>query len=532
MSSGTTGLRPAVIAWLRFASTVVLLLLATSLPAQRFDDAITVTVVDVPVYVENAGRPVEGLTRNDFELFVAGKPHPIEYFDTIETVAADGTRKEESPVPFRQRRLSVFLFDLDSAPGSLTHARQAAVKAVEEGTVADSWAVATISRSGVRFVSAFTSDRVAVQRAIATLAPSRSKDPFGVTLLAAERSEVAGLGLGSEAGIGRLPGIAHDLSGGSQFALGTTHAQAAGEFVSKAVELEAIRQEAITSGFVENLTALADYLAPLEGVKQVILLSDRRSLADGFESIRRVAMLLHSRYRAAGVILNGVETGETRVSAVDEDLGSSLGSRAPSPARAFVAPLLYLVALDTGGVATTSLSQAVARNSRPYVIGFRAPAGRTKGSVRVRVRNVPRGTDVRYRKDYDLGLAKTANQQLFLADALLNDIPQNGVTLDLKVTGTEAVASIPGPELLAHANGQPLTLQVFLYVFNAEGQALSWRQMTIAVDPVKGREFLSTQPYTIRADLPLDPGTYVVKTLVRIGGTDHVGLARTDVVVP
>ncbi|HEY0373052.1 MAG TPA: hypothetical protein VGD79_13695 [Thermoanaerobaculia bacterium] len=40
----------------------------------------------------------------------------------------------------------------------------------------------------MRFITAFTPDRIAVQRAIATLAPSKSRDPFRVATLDDERS--------------------------------------------------------------------------------------------------------------------------------------------------------------------------------------------------------------------------------------------------------------------------------------------------------------------------------------------------------
>jgi VWFA-related protein len=52
-------------------------------PAAVVDDAVEVRVVDVDVVVvDRQGRPVTGLTRDDFELLEDGEPVPIDYFST------------------------------------------------------------------------------------------------------------------------------------------------------------------------------------------------------------------------------------------------------------------------------------------------------------------------------------------------------------------------------------------------------------------------------------------------------------------
>jgi hypothetical protein len=81
--------------------------------------------------------------------------------------------------------------------------------------------------------------------------------------------------------------------------------------------MEALERESDSFGFIENLSALADRLAPLEGVKQVVLLSERRSGKDGEGPVISRAKRLHARYRAAGVILNGVDLRAPFVPGVD-----------------------------------------------------------------------------------------------------------------------------------------------------------------------------------------------------------------------
>lgn len=265
-------------------------------------------------------------------------------------------------------------------------------------------------------------------------------------------------------------------------------------------------------------------------MKQVVLLSERRTDDDANRgSVIRRASRLHAHYRSAGVILNGVDIRPLSVPAGDA-ISTEPSGRARMPS-ALASEFLCTLALDTGGIVTSTLPQLLDRNRIAYVIGFQARPGVAKGSIRVEVKDLPVLADVRYRKSFDLGAAKTADKGLFLADTLVNDIPQNGVTLDLRVKGTEVTASIPGVELLSYASGKPLGLEVFFYVFDGEGRPFAWNLLQVAVDLEKGRDFLSAHPYSMRQDLALKPGHYVVKALVRIAGTDRVGFRRADLAV-
>ena len=512
----------------------VLLLLALPLFAQRFDDTITVNIVDVPVYVERFGVPVEGLTREDFELFVDGKPQPIEYFDVVDEragAAKDATAAAAAAPDLKLRRLIVLLFDVSAPAYSLQRARLAALKYVADGAPGDTWAVATIGHSEARFITAFTPDRIAVQRAIATLAPSKSRDPFRVATLDDERTRWTGTVGGAEAGLGSFADVWGDQVAPGGVGVSTAAANAVA-FQQTAQDLENMETESLDTGFIENLAALADRLAPLEGIKQVVLLSERRGPDDDRGPVLQRATRMHARYRAAGVILNGVDIQPPQVPAGDAiSTDPSPRGRDAMPS-ALPSNFLYTLALDTGGIVTNSLPQLLARNRTAYVLGFRAPDGMTRSSIRVHVKRVPPLTDVRYRKSFDVAAEQDGDKGLFLADTLLNDIPQNGVTLDLAVKGSEVVASIPGVELLAYPWDEPLRLEVFFYVFKEEQRPFAWNLLEVSVDLQKGREFLSAHPYTIRHDLALAPGQYTVKVLVRIAGRDRVGFQRVNLTVP
>jgi hypothetical protein len=88
--------------------------LAFPLFGQTRSETITVEVIDVPVYVYNAQGALQNLKKDDFELYVNGKPQTIDYFDSIDFRApATG---EAAPAPavtrdIRDRRLFLLILD-------------------------------------------------------------------------------------------------------------------------------------------------------------------------------------------------------------------------------------------------------------------------------------------------------------------------------------------------------------------------------------------------------------------------------------
>lgn len=527
---------------------VAVLLLAVPVFAQRYDDSITVNVVEVPVYVERFLKPIPGLTRDDFELFVNGKLQPVEYLDVIED-KGDGPREQDAPATadpadLKRRRLVVLLFDVGGSSAlAVSRARTQAMQFVQESRPGDAYAVATIGRTGVHFVVPFTADRIAVQRAIGTMAPSRAGDPFRVATLDTERASWRTV---ADPSLAKLPGEASAPSSGladtSQTGLNEVwNGEPRGGFESSGarqaaqdffrLEQQVEREERFIGDelFIEELVALADRLSSLEGVKRVVLLSERRGAQDLGVRYGNLAAMVHQRYRAAGVILDGVDIRLPWAPVGDSDQRLAPGL-SPEPA---VSGLLSDLALDTGGTVTASLRDLGRRTSITYVLGFRPPADLGGGthSIRVRLKKAPLLTEVRHRRSFTLASGRRGDEALFLADTILNDIPQRGVTVDLDVKGTTVSARIPGAELLAHPAHRPLMLDVFSYVFGEKGDAVAWSHMRLRVDLAKGREFLEAHPYTVRQNFSLGPGRYAAKALVRILGTDILGFQRADFVV-
>ena len=116
-----------MISWMptRALSALLFLLLASALGAQPLRESITVEVVNVPVYVHRGDTAVEGLTRENFELLVNGKPQAIEYFDVIGQPDPGATAART----MRERRLFMLIFDIAfSRPFQIEKARQAALR--------------------------------------------------------------------------------------------------------------------------------------------------------------------------------------------------------------------------------------------------------------------------------------------------------------------------------------------------------------------------------------------------------------------
>jgi hypothetical protein len=157
----------------------------------------------------------------------------------------------------------------------------------------------------------------------------------------------------------------------------------------------------------------------------------------------------------------------------------------------------------------------------------------------VRVKNLPIGTIVRYRPGYGAEPAHGAGSgdALVIADTLMNDIAQEGITVDLEVTrksaSTELAAVMPGPELLALSGAGPVLLDVFFYLFDDRHLVADWHYARIALDREKGREYLSANPFTVRKEFAgLRPGCYAAKVLVRVVGTDVTGFRRAEAEIP
>ncbi len=502
-----------------------IVLVASGAFAQAHREQITVNLIEVPVTVEGlTTRDVRDLRKEDFELYVNGSTHPIHYFDVIDERRLPNA--VDAPPPLHRRRLVVLLFDVSSTTMfGVLNAKKMASEFVREAPTGITFAVAVIGRRDVQFLLPFTNDRHAIERAVSTLS-RQIGDPLN--LASPDFAETAALSDSADA--------FSDLWGERpvQGGLGSSVAAAAPQ---NQTGIEEQLAEDRRRSMVAQLTSLADHLAPVIGIKQVVFLSEAESLVsqdDPWETMTTRAQVatMHNRYRSAGVVLNAVDAGGLRAPARNRALVRE-NSRSPVA----IPKVLYTLAIGTGGTAKPSM-RALQRSQRvTYILGFH-PQGAQKvhNSIRVRVKSVPLGASVRYRTGYGAGAAREGSDALLLADTLMNDIAHDGVTVATRAHTandgvTQVTASIPGRELLAFATDKPILLDVFFYIFDDRNHVADWHYARIALDVERGRDFLSGNPYTIGKDFALPPGLYSAKTLIRLAGTDIRGFSRTPIVV-
>src|SRR5579884_1640624 len=152
---------------------VLILALIASGALAQVRETTTVEVVNVPVYVTANNAPVTSLTRDNFELYVNGKPQSIDYFDVIDYATLS---PEEHDV--RQRRLYMLVFDELSPPNALNRARNAALQFIDKAAPNETIGIATMDLRGLKIVVPFTRDHVAVERGVRELNLTNVNDPL------------------------------------------------------------------------------------------------------------------------------------------------------------------------------------------------------------------------------------------------------------------------------------------------------------------------------------------------------------------
>ncbi|HEX7192805.1 MAG TPA: hypothetical protein VF381_14650, partial [Thermoanaerobaculia bacterium] len=90
---------------------------------------------------------------------------------------------------------------------------------------------------------------------------------------------------------------------------------------------------------------------------------------------------------------------------------------------------------------------------------------------------------------------------------------------------------IEGKDVALPYGGSP-TLEVYTYAFDALGNVRASNVHRISVDAAKVGAKLVQRGVKYYQTLSLPPGSYAVKTLVRVAESDKKGVVRTDVVVP
>ena len=516
----------------RTACVVFFLLGSTAFAQLR--ESVSVEVVQVPVYVTAQGTAISGLTRDNFRLFINGKAQSIDYFDRIDFNGLPAGETSD----LRQRRLYLLVFDLTfSSANSLRRAQKAAEKMVDAATPGDTFGIATLTPArGAAVVVPFSQDRPAVVNAVRNLRLTRLPDPLRLSLTLAERAGIAG---------GRIVGGGDSLPiNAEEAAMGNSERNA---------ERDMIEDE------IGDLGELAVRLAPLEGVKHVVLLStgfdsslihgvqrrrdlsdirqgpldfrrfsqtaDRRNLSLGaalMEAIQR----LNETFARSSVFLDAIDIGGLRPKQQMADNES-----------------LYALTRGSGGEVVDrrndladALTHLTNLQSVVYLLSFNARnTGRDNNKIVVKLVNAPPAARASYRASYATVVdPPDTSDPLRLADIVVNDIPQTGVTTKASVDTAPRKATVnievAGGELAAEANGMTLQGQALIYIFSGLG-AVAFDRKEITIEP-QAMTALASRSVRLSQTFDLPPGRYVAKALIRFGVNDSLGFSRADFTVP
>jgi len=111
--------------------------------------------------------------------------------------------------------------------------------------------------------------------------------------------------------------------------------------------------------------------------------------------------------------------------------------------------------------------------------------------------------------------------------ALVTAFPGSGQNATVPV-----ILEIDGTDLMKDLKGNTAAAEVYIYAFDSEGLVRDRVYQKIALDLKKVSDKLRATGIKYYATLILAPGTYAVKTLVRIPETDRKGFVRAELVVP
>ena len=547
--------------------TITLLLtlaLAAPLSAQRMNEAVQVTVVEVPVtVVDREGKAVTGLTAENFELYDEGKRVPIEYFDVLDlTTTAKTADAPAEALPPAATRHFLLLFDLaNSSPGTIGRSREAATQFVTRDLgPRDLAAVATFTaEAGARMVTNFTRDRRLLTNAIETLGHPkyfRVADPLMIS---------ANVGAHTQTESG--PGAAVDAE--AIFAELTQDQQRLAKSAHDGEMRNRLRIQ------FSNMGKVARALDRLRGQKQIILLSEgfdarlvqgREDL--GAEATKEADTVMagevwkvdsEARYgssssttdvrdmaelfRRSDVILHAIDIKGLRGSS-DVTSASAMKGKSVESLHLLTAPTggtVFKNSNDLGDTFTKMLKQ----QETIYLLGFQARSTGKPGkfhTLKVKAPNV-RAARINHRLGYYEPSAQISDleRNLTLAEILMTDAQIEDVVVNLGATtlpgpGGKAripvVVEIPAEGLLQDLKGSKANAQLFLYAFNQNDQVIDFLQERIGVDLDAAGDAVRKGGVRYYGTLRLPPGRYAVKALVRVAETGRIGYKREDVEVP
>ncbi len=550
-----------------------------------FEGSTEVVEVQVPVNVTTRdGKPVRGLTRDDFQVLDQGREQELSGFDVVDldSLKPDmlrGPSSLEAAVPAAARRHFLLLFDLTFAsPAAVVKARRAAERFVLDNLhPTDLAAVATYSIDvGPRLLVTFTPDRAQLARAIDTLgAPQLLErhgelDPLRFMIDDPERASRSTSFAGGEDKAGQFAG------------LGEQEVQAYIAVIAKQIgKWEKSYQRGRVSSWAAGLEDVAHALSSVEGRKNVILFSegfdgrlllgrgpdpfdpkaeeDRRNIIFGQHFMVDTDDIYGNTALQGQVndMLTTFERSDCLIQAVDIG-GLGAESAEDRRARTVGQDALFYMANETGGQLFedsndfgSELQDVLQRSTVTYLLSFHPAKIEPDGSyhrleVKLRKGGLPRGTNLAYRAGYfaprpyqDL---HPLEKSLLASDAIASAAPRHDLDVSVlaapfRATDTRSylpvIIEVAGDKLMAGNKGDQVSAEFYAYVSNDKGEMKDFFSQRVSLNLTdQGREQMKETGLKYYGHLNLDPGNYLVRVLVRNTQTGRTGVQSVPVTVP
>ncbi|HEX9668759.1 MAG TPA: VWA domain-containing protein [Thermoanaerobaculia bacterium] len=542
---------------------------------EKFQDQTSVVVVEVPVQVVKDGKPVGGLTAENFEVWDGKVRRPITSFEVVDLAAPAAPGARPPRVPTAARRNFLLLFDLAfSDQRSLERAEGAARDLLAGGLhPQDLVGVAFYSAArGLAMPVGFTSDRRQVERVLDALAVLVRRDVAAAERqrkLAADSRGHDPLGLAAADfpalvhSLGSLAGIEESLAEEALYWLSNRTAPHALDLLANAVNHMAIITNPLVTeskrgklaAMTEDLALLAHLLRDVEGRKALVFFSagftDEMMLGQIYDrSVSSVAQIgslygnsrtlndlnaMLEEFRRSGWVIHSVESVGAG--------GGRIGTES-----------LFYMAEETGGTLfgnSNDLGEAMERmlaaSSQTYLLSFPAddvPADGAFRKLRVELKGAPRGARVVHRAGWHAPTPPAQRQgverRFAAADLVVAGEERAEIPVAVLATpfeGTEergyvpVVVEIGGAALAAETTAEGAALELYAYAFDGEGRVQDFFAQQLRLDPERTAA-AGAAGVRFVGDLRLPPGEHELRLLVRGGASGRTTLDVIALDVP
>jgi len=541
---------------LRFTAILALaaLLIQPVLPQRAtFSTTTNIVVVNVTV-LDRDGKPVENLTKNDFQLFEDGKQQQLQSVDfqrlTNRTLPPVTANAEAAPptepkgynpeaeraaqhsnlaTKYQDRRLVVILFDFSSMqPAEQIRAKQAAVKFITTQMTASDTVAIQVFGTELRTVQDFTSDRDLLLAAI-------NKFHIGES---SENADTADTGADAQ-----------DQSG---------------QFVADETEFNIFNADVKLAGLQDAARQLGQYPE-----KKALIYISSGIQKNGVDNQSQLAATVNTAVRANVAFypidargLSAVVPGgdATQTGAAGNSLYNGAGQRSVKENFNNQQETLATLAIDTGGKAlldsndlTLGMRQVQEDFTSYYVLSYVSSNPAQDGRYRrIQVKLNPSVGVAKAKLEYRQGyFAPTtfahmgeSGKEAQLQQALLSDNPVTDLPVAAEVDYFRLEKSkyfvpisvkIPGSALAFKSKGSRAAteLDFIAEVFDARDRTAATVRDTIPLK-VNGAVAGEVGRKSIQYDtgVTLTPGTYKLRFVARENGEGKVGTFQSSFTVP